>query len=298
MVSSVSDLFMDIRHKLSQAGISAFDLEAKELICAAMGVSPQNFSLCMSKFVAEDVCDKAYEFAERRINGEPCAYILGEWDFYGLTFNINKNVLIPRPDTETLVDVVLSLAVKNQKENIRILDLCTGSGCRGSALAVHIHNSNVVLADFSEDALVVASQNIKKHELEDRIQVIKCNALEYADEDLGKFDIIVSNPPYISSDEILTLDNSVKDFEPKMALDGGNDGLKFYRAISRKWKKSLNEGGILAFEAGYTQANDIVKIMADCGYNRIETSKDLSGITRVVCGTAIEQKEEENNESL
>ena len=285
MVLSVSDLFIDIRRRLNNAGISSFDLEAKELICAAAGIPPHDFSLHMSMFLSEEVCARANDFAERRIAGEPCAYILGEWDFYGLTFNVNRDVLIPRPDSETLVDVILSLAIKN-RDGLRILDLCTGSGCIGISLAVHIPNADVVLGDISENALVVASGNIKKHDLENRVHVIKCDALESADEDMGKFDIIVCNPPYISSKEINQLDISVKDFEPHTALDGGEDGLKFYRSIAKNWKPSLTEGGILIFEAGYNQSQDIIQIMSSNGYSRIESSKDLTGIDRVICGTS------------
>lgn len=289
MISTVNELYMDIRKKLRDSGVAAFDLEARELICAACLINPSEFHTVMSKFLSKESYDRVQEFVKRRLDGEPCAYILGEWDFYSLTFNVNKNVLIPRPDTEALVDTALSLGII-KRSDLRILDLCTGSGCIGISLAVHIPNAAVVLGDISDEALEVARSNIEKHSLTERVSAIKCDALRKCDENLGKFDLIVSNPPYIRTGDILKLDNSVKNYEPHLALDGGIDGLNYYRAICENWKQALTEGGMLIFECGFDEAADVADIMIKYKFERVEVSKDLSGVERVVCGTSINRE--------
>lgn len=289
MISTVNELYMDIRKKLRDAGVTSFELEAKELICAACLINPSEFQSFLPKFLSKESYDRVDEFVKRRLDGEPCAYILGEWDFYSLTFNINKNVLIPRPDTESLVDTALSLGII-KRNNLRILDLCTGSGCIGIALAVHVPSAEVVLGDISDDALGVAKSNIEKHSLAERVTAVKCDALQKFDENLGKFDIIISNPPYIRTGDISSLDNSVRNYEPHLALDGGTDGLNYYRSICDNWKPALTEGGMLIFECGFDEAKDVADIMIKNKFERVEISKDLSGVERVVCGTSINRE--------
>ena len=204
------------------------------------------------------------------------AYILGDWEFYGLTLDICRDVLIPRPDTETLVERGLEF-VKAQSGSVRVMDLCAGSGCVGLALAANCPDSWVVLADWSEDALRVCRQNIRRCGLSMQVSVARVNALENAPALLRDFDLIVCNPPYIPSDEIAGLDNSVRDYEPHMALDGGEDGLDFYRAISERWKVALRSGGKLIFEIGWDQAPAVEYILAAQGYRDIQTFQDPGG---------------------
>ena len=193
-------------------------------------------------------------------------------------------MLIPRPDTETVVE--RALAYLGEKEGpVRILDLCAGSGCIGLALAHHYPASTVVLADWSEDALRVSRQNIRRCGMSGQVSTARVNAMEAPPALLSEFDLIVCNPPYIPTGDLEGLDRSVKAYEPHMALDGGEDGLDFYRAIAQKWKIALNAGGKLIFEIGYDQAPDVEAIMSANGYTDIQSTKDPGDHWRVVEGT-------------
>ena len=218
----------------------------------------------------------------RLLDGEPLAYVLGEWEFYGLPLDISESVLIPRPDTEVLVDRALTY-LKTVAEP-RVLDLCAGSGCIGLALASQAPQAHVVLGEFSDGALRICRQNTRRNALTGRVIPMTVNALERPDRALGEFHCIVSNPPYIPHGDIPGLDHSVKDYEPHLALDGGEDGLDFYRAIAPKWKSALRLGGVLLFEVGIGQADEVLRIMRSVGFGDLEITPDLNGIPRVVEG--------------
>ena len=232
--------------------------------------------------------EKAYfELIEKRLKHIPVQHLTGEQDFMGLTFEVNEHVLIPRQDTECLVEIVL----KHLHDGMHILDMCTGSGCILISLLYYSNDCVGVGADLSVEALQVAMRNAERlgnNGISDKMQVsfIHSNLFENID---GKFDIIVSNPPYIKTDVIKTLMPEVKDFEPMLALDGTEDGLYFYRRIITEAKGYLNRGGQLFFEIGYDQGTEVSDLMREAGYVNIEVAKDLAGLDRVVYGTFLEE---------
>ena len=223
------------------------------------------------------------ELTARHLAGEPVAYLIGEWEFYGLPLDISKDVLIPRPDTEVLVDQALPYI--RSLGDCRVLDLCAGSGCIGLAAASQCPGVHAVLGEFSDAALKICRQNIRRNGLTGRVIPMTVNALERPDRALGEFHCILSNPPYIPRDDIPGLDHSVCDYEPHLALDGGEDGLDFYRSISEKWKAALAPGGRLYFEVGIGQADAVLRIMRAQGFGDIQVVKDHNEIPRVVFGT-------------
>lgn len=290
MTKTLNDIYMDIRKRFKDADVSSPYLEARELCAFVCGVDKNSMANWGFLYISDSTCEKCVAYAERRLNGEPLAYLLGEWDFYGLTFNVTPDVLIPRSDTESLCEAAVKCA--QNVVNPRVLDLCCGSGCIGVSIAKYVEDARVTAIDISENALRVTRENAARHKVTPRFAAILRSALEPPEENLGKFHIIVSNPPYISSREIPTLDISVKAYEPMLALDGGEDGLIFYRSISEKWKDALLPDGKLFFECGMGQFTEVAAILEDCGYKNIEILEDLSGVKRIVVGTAPEITEQ------
>lgn len=221
---------------------------------------------------------------ERLIKGEPLQHITHSQEFMKMNFYINKNVLIPRPDTETLVEEVINIS--KQFENPCILDLCTGSGAIAISLAKNIKNAKIYASDISQKALEVAKKNAKKHKQEEKITFIESDLFEKIPQ--MKFDIIVSNPPYIKKEEIKNLDREVQK-EPQIALDGGYDGLKFYREIAKQSYEYLKYGSYLCLEIGYDQKIDVIEILEnEQKYSKTYCIKDLYGNDRVII-TKIEE---------
>lgn len=237
--------------------------------------------------VEQATLDKFLELMKKRAKGYPIQYILNEKEFMGLNFYIEEGVLIPRPDTEILVEYILNYIDINYKDkSINLLDLGIGSGAIALSIANYKRHINVYGVDSSDIAMKVASINRKKFNLNnvklykgDLFQGIKELGLE------GKFHIIASNPPYISKEEIQTLQKEVKDFEPMAALDGGEDGLDFYRIIVPESKKYLMNNGLLIFEIGWEQGKTVSNLLLDEGFKNIKILKDLQGLDRVVLGT-------------
>lgn len=283
MADTYNNLYLDARRALRKAGVEQAQLEARELLCFAADKTREQFLRDLQLYASDSVCIRFRELMARRLAGEPVAYIIGEWEFYGLTLDICRDVLIPRADTETLVERALEF-LKDKTEKLRVLDLCAGSGCIGLAIARHCPNAAVVLGDWSEDALRVSRQNIRRCGMSGQVSTARINAMEAPPPLLSDFDLIVCNPPYIPSGDLDGLDRSVRAYEPAMALDGGPDGLDFYRAIAQKWKVALNPGGRLIFEIGYDQAPQVEYIMAANGYSGIQTFKDPGDHWRVVEG--------------
>ena len=283
MAITYNNLYMDIRQELHRAGIQAATLEARELVCFAAGKTREQFVRDGRLYVPQDVEEQARALMRRHLAGEPLAYLIGEWEFYGLPLDISEQVLIPRSDTEVLAGEAIHWLQTQQ--DARVLDLCAGSGCVGLAVASQVHACRVVLGEKSEAALRICRQNIRRSGLLGRVTPMPADALEPPTRQLGEFDCIVCNPPYIPTQDIETLDVSVRDYEPHMALDGGEDGLEFYRAISENWREALHPGARLYFEVGIGQADSVLRIMRRQGFGELEIVPDTAGIPRVVYGT-------------
>lgn len=282
MATTYNNLYMDIRQTLRRAGIEAATLEARELMCFASGKTRSQLVRDGQLYVPPAIEERARDLVCRHLAGEPVAYLIGEWEFYGLPLDISESVLIPRPDTETLVDHVV--AWLRPLPECRVLDLCAGSGCIGLAIAKNAPNCHAVLGELDEGALRVCRQNIRRSDLTGRVVSLQLDAREKPPAHLGEFDCIVSNPPYIPDGDIAGLDVSVRDYEPHLALKGGADGLDFYRDITRLWTAALRVGGRLLFEVGIGQADQVLRIMRSVGFGDLEITPDLNGIPRVVEG--------------
>ena len=284
MATTYNNLFLDTRNRLRQAGVISAQMEAREIVCYAADKSREQLYRDMSLYVSSDLERRVDELVQRRLAGEPVAYIVGEWEFYGIPLDISPDVLVPREDTEVLADRAIRKTL-DAGEGARVLDLCAGSGCVGLAVAANAPECRVVLGELSESALRLCKQNVRRNGLNARVTCMSVNALEPPSSALWDFDVIACNPPYIPTDVIDTLDVSVREYEPRMALDGGEDGLDFYQFIAAKWKSALRLGGTLAFEVGYGQAEAVEQILLENGFENIIATPDTQGILRVVEGT-------------
>ena len=285
MATTYNNLYLDTRKRLRAHGVEMAQLEARELVCFAADKTREQFFRDLPLYASKEVEEKVEELTQRRLAGEPVAYIIGEWEFYGLPLDISRDVIIPRADTETLAERAILLA-KAAGEGARVLDLCGGSGCVGLAVGGNAPHCRVVLADISEGALRICKQNVRRNNLNARVTCVQADALAAPAASLWDFDVIACNPPYIPHKELPDLDVSVKDYEPWGALDGGLDGLDFYRAISANWGTALRLGGSLIFEVGMGQAPAVEQIMAQNGFENIVTHQDPRGVWRVVEGMA------------
>lgn len=274
----ISDILKNTAVRLKRADIDTANLDARLLLCEYL----QKDKLYLIVNVNEEIyVDDSFEqLVSRREKHEPMQYILGRAEFYGLNFKVNKNVLIPRPDTEILVEKVIEFVGDNP---YTVLDIGTGSGCIPITVAVNCKNVKAYTVDVSEYATNVAKGNASLNRVEERVSFLNMDILkEFPDIEV---DCIVSNPPYIEDDVIPTLMSDVRNFEPYIALSGGADGLVFYRRIAEEGYKILKEGGLIAFEVGHNQAQDVADILKNNGFSDIEITKDLAGIGRVVTAT-------------
>lgn len=279
----LKDAYTEGIKKLKLSNIDAPVVTAGAILCYVLGCDKSYLYTHDDYLLSKDEYDKYCEALKRRIGGEPLQYITGHQEFMSLNFAVSPSVLIPRQDTEILVEYIMEFV--GQKENVSILDIGTGSGCIAISLAYYIKGSQVFGVDVSKDALEIARKNARSCGFEERITFLESNL--FSNVPIKKFDVIVSNPPYIPNRVIDTLDRQVKDFEPKIALDGGEDGLDFYRRITKQSVNFLKPNGLLAFEVGFDQARDVAKIM-ESSFKDINIQKDLAGIERVV--TAILSK--------
>lgn len=283
MATTYNNLYLDLRAELKRAGDEEATQSARELVCSAAGKTREEFVRDGSLYASPEVEKAARKLVQRHLAGEPVAYLIGEWEFYGLPLDISPAVLIPRPDTEVLATKLIDAA--RGTGSCRILDLCAGSGCIGLAAAANLPNARVLLGELDDEALKICRQNIRRSNLTGRVTSMKLDAREKPTRSLGEFNLLVSNPPYIPSADIDTLDVSVREHEPRLALDGGEDGLDFYRAICEKWRDALTPEGMLFFEVGIGQADQVLRIMRTNGFGDIQIVKDLNNIPRVVYGT-------------
>ena len=287
MATTYNDLYLDTRRRFKAAGVFDPTRAARELICAASGKTNAEFVRDSRLYIPPEVEREVNDLAARHLAGEPVAYLIGEWEFYGMPLDISRAVLIPRPDTEVLAARAIEAAQDCAEP--RVLDLCAGSGCIGLAVAKHVPSARVTLGELDEEAIKVCRQNVRRNDLSGRVSTVRIDAREKPSRQLGEFDVIVSNPPYIPTADIETLDTSVRDHEPRLALDGGADGLDFYRAICEKWRDALRPQGKLLFEVGIGQADAVLRLMRASGFGDVEIVKDLNDVPRVVFGTLWEQ---------
>ena len=282
MVKQYGALYLDTRRALletEEPDMAGF--MARSLICHVSGKNPDLFLADRDLYATEEVC-RAVDAGLRRLKqGEPLAYVLGEWDFYGLNLTVSPDVLIPRDDTCAVTSLAIQQALFLNQDP-RVLDLCCGSGCIGLAIASRVKDARVTLADLSPEALTVAKRNMMQTKLSARVRCVQVNALEPAPAFLGKFDLIVSNPPYITAEEMEALPISVRNYEPHMSLYGGEDGLDFYRSIAKNFSRALKPGGFLCFEFGMGQGDAVCQILEDNDYAVLERVRDYNDRERAV----------------
>ncbi len=284
MATTYNNLYLNARARLKRAGIESAQLEARELVCAAAGKSREHFYRDLQLYVSAELERRVEDMVRRRMAGEPVAYIIGEWEFYGLTLDVTPDVLIPRIDTELLAERGI-LKARESGEGARVMDLCAGSGCVGLAVASNAPGCRVILGELSEGALRVCKQNVRRCRLNARVTCLSVDVRQPPPAALWDFDVIVCNPPYIPAGDIPGLDPSVRDYEPLLALDGGADGLDFYRLVADRWRSALRLDGTMIFEVGLGQAPAVKGIMLENGFRDIRISADTQGILRVVEGT-------------
>jgi len=273
--------------RLQEAKIADAKRDAESLLLFLMHEDRKFLFLHRNDGTDEYQTDAYFELIDRRAAGEPLQYIVGSQEFMGLTFDVNESVLIPRQDTETLVELALEKA-KEKKRSLSVLDMCCGSGAIAVSMAHFLPKAKVTACDISTDALETAKKNAEKNGLGGRI--------DFRESDLfyvkkrkkiiqmkETFDMILSNPPYIPTDVIATLQTEIKDHEPMTALDGGDDGLAFYRRISAEAPQNLKAGGFLILEIGSDQAEAVSELLDEAGvYDEVEVHKDLAGLDRVI----------------
>ncbi len=266
---------------LTEAAIAEAALDARLLLEYVCKTDRNTLLAHGDREVTGEEQEQYLETIARRAAHVPLQHITGEQEFMGLTFAVNNKVLVPRQDTEVLVEEVM----RNLHDGMRILDMCTGSGCILLSLLQYSNDCTGVGVDLSTDALAVARGNyerIRQQKPEMEASFLESDLFTKVE---GRYDIIVSNPPYIRSDVIPNLMPEVRDYEPMMALDGTEDGLFFYREITKKAKDYLNRGGMLYYEIGCDQAEEVCAIMETEGFREIEVVKDFAGLDRVVYGS-------------
>jgi len=282
MVKQYGQLYMDTRRALLETeNVQDAGVLARMLICHVSGKSQAEYLSCRDLYAPDEVVKGVEAGLKRLLEGEPIAYILGQWEFYGLPLKVTPDVLIPRDDTCAVAELAIRQALFLEQDP-RILDLCCGSGCIGLAIASRVKDAKVTLADVSQKALSIAKENVNLNKLSGRVRCVAADALKPAFPFLGKYDMIVSNPPYITKKEMGELDHSVIGYEPHLALYGGEDGLDFYRAIADNYTSALKPGGYLCLEFGMGQGDDVCAILEEHGYTILERTRDYNDRERAV----------------
>lgn len=270
---SLKGLLTDGAKMLTQAGIDEAELDARYILEYITGLNSAQYFIHSEDIIEKNKAEEFFRLIERRSKRIPLSYVIGTRDFFGLTFKVDENVLIPEQETELLVEEVIK-----HSEGKSVLDMCTGSGCIAISIALFGKPSKVAASDISEKALKVARENAKS---------LKAGEISFIQGDMfenvtDKFDIIVSNPPYIETGEIDELMPEVRDYIPRLALDGDIDGLKFYRIISKEAVKKLNKNGRIFYEIGYNQSRAVASILLENGFTDAKIMKDYSGLDRIV----------------
>lgn len=275
----IKELLRQVISELRECGNNNPVFEAHAIFRYVLKLSATDLVLMHEKKVTKRQEEKILDFCRRRTKGEPLQYILGTGEFMSLEFKVTPSVLIPRADTETLAEYVIDYF---KDKGFSLLDIGTGSGCIPLSVASYCPNAYVRGVDISQEAEKIAKENCKKLSLSHRADFLLCDIMQEIPK--GKYDVITSNPPYIQSHIIPTLQTEVKDFEPHIALDGGTDGLMFYRRICQIAPSLLNKGGMLIFEIGYDQGAAVVELMEN-SFTDVKIIKDIPGNDRVVVGT-------------
>ena len=257
-------------------------MAARELLALASGKSVSAVLADSGLYASEQIEERLDSYVARMLAHEPLPYILGQWDFYGLSLEVTPDVLIPRDDTMAVTE--LAIEALRARPEPRVLDLCCGSGCIGLAVAHQLPGAHVTLADISRPALAVAKRNIKRLKLQNRVTAIGLDARKKGPSFVGTLDALICNPPYVTSEEMLQPEPSVRDYEPALALDGGADGLLFYRAVVDNFTHLIAAGGFLCFEFGLGQHMAVSMLLQEAGYTDIVLRKDLRGVVRAVRG--------------
>ena len=283
MARTYNDIYIEARRALRDAGVEACSLEARLIVSRAAGKTTAELMRDLPLYAAPGLGAEVSSMIERRLLGEPVAYITGGWEFYGVPLDITPDVLIPRNDTEVLVEAAIRLFT-GRNGNPRILDLCAGSGCIGCALAVHLPGSKVILVDNDRNALSVCRKNVIKNRLDTRVMCIEADAAKKPPMLLGRFDLLACNAPYVPTAEIPKLDPSVRDYEPVQALDGGADGLDIIRSVIALWKSVLKDSGIIMLEIGEGQSDEVRGLLEAAGFRDVGALQDSGGTDRVILG--------------
>ena len=273
---NIRNLRAEGRKRLKEAGIDSHAIDADVLLMHLLGIDKNTLLTEPDKYVDKPVAAEFWRLVDRRCDNVPVQYIVGKCEFMSLEFILDENVLIPRPDTEILVETVLA----KEKETVNGLEIGVGSGCISISLEHYAPNITMLGVDISAAAVEIAGKNSQrlskgKFIVSDMFDNVPRGTI---------FDFLVSNPPYIPSDVILKLEENVREYEPKLALDGGPDGLMFYRDICEKAKEYLADGGRIYFEIGHDQGNSVKHILCKAGFFGINIVKDLAGKDRVVYG--------------
>lgn len=274
---NLREVYTEGKNRLQKAGVQSYEFDARQLLFFVFSIDANQYLLNQSMPFGEEEEKKVnsyFEAIQKRSEKIPLQYITGEQNFCGLDFYVNENVLIPRLDTEVLVEKILQYEEPGQ----RVMDMCTGSGCIAITLQ-KLGGFQVMAVDISEEALTLARKNAQRNQAQ--VTFFQSNMFEQLS-NTSKVDVIVSNPPYIESKVVDELDDEVKKYEPRLALDGMEDGLHFYRILAREGKRFLNEGGRLYVEIGFDQAEAVKEIFGAQGFLDIQVYKDLAGLDRVV----------------
>lgn len=287
MTMPVKELLLLGEKRLTNAGISNAKGESQDLYRFRFGLNQREFLMEWQKSREFEDCESYLKILDRRAEGEPIQYIMGSQNFYGYDIKVGPGVLIPRLDSETVVEHAIELIKERHYKTV--LDLCCGSGALGIAIAKECHGTKVTMSDESEDAVRIAKSNVESLGLSKECKVVQGNLFEPFKRIFGnqKFDLIISNPPYIPTDVISTLDREVKDFEPVSALDGGATGLDYYNKILASAGNYLKKNGAVVFEIGHDQAEEVSRIFNDAGFDKVSVFKDLAGKDRTVIGELI-----------
>lgn len=275
------NFFKEITDMLEKAGTEDAEIEAGFIVENVLK-KPVGILKAENGSINEKQCNEIKKIAQQRTKHIPLQYLLKEWEFYGIPIEVGEGVLIPRQDSETLIDTCIK-KFKNKK-NISVIDLCAGSGCLGLALEKHLDCKSIVSIEKSPEAFEYLEKNIAVNG--SKIKAVLQDVLnEQTAVNYSNLDIIICNPPYLTKEDMQNLQEEVK-HEPETALYGGSDGLDYYRAISRMWKNSLADGGYMVFEVGMGQAQEVSQIMIQCGYENVRIICDLCGVERCVFGVS------------